>query len=250
MNQISAVMIVKNGANTLAKALESLRDFSDVVVLDNGSTDGSKEIAHRYANVQLYEGAFEGFGPTKNKAAAFAKHDWVLIVDADEAVEPQLSNAIHQMALDPRTIYVLNFKAFYKNHQVKYCGWNNQRIRRLYNRTHTQFTPNHVHENLIDTGMQLKHVEDGNILHYSYHTLSDFITKVDRYSTLFAESNKGKQTASPAKALISGVYSFFRTYVLRRGFLDGYVGLVIAFSHMATNFYKYMKLYEANKRDE
>jgi hypothetical protein len=98
--------------------------------------------------------------------------------------------------------------------------------------------------------MQLKHVEVGNILHYSYHTLSDFITKVDRYSTLFAESNKGKETASPAKALISGVYSFFRTYVLKRGFLDGYVGLVIAFSHMATNFYKYMKLYEANKRDE
>jgi hypothetical protein len=63
---------------------------------------------------------------------------------------------------------------------------------------------------------------------------------------LFAESNKDKQAASPAKALISGIYSFFRTYFIKRGFLDGYVGLVIAFSHMATNFYKYMKLYESN----
>jgi glycosyltransferase involved in cell wall biosynthesis len=230
----------------LARALESLRDFSDVVVLDNGSTDSSKEIAHRYPNVRFYDGAFEGFGPTKNKAVALAKHDWVLVVDADEAVEPKLSNAIHAADLDPRTIYLLNFKAFYKNRQVKHCGWNDQKIRRLYNRTYTQFTSNHVHENLIGTGMQLKDLEGGSILHYSYHTLSDFIIKIDRYSTLFAESHKDKQAASPAKALISGIYSFFRTYFIKRGFLDGYVGLVIAFSHMATNFYKYMKLYESN----
>jgi glycosyltransferase involved in cell wall biosynthesis len=247
MNQISAVMIVKNGAKTLEKALDSLREFSDVVVFDNGSTDGSQEIARGFSNVQLHEGQFEGFGPTKNKAASLAKHDWVLIVDSDEAVESTLTQAMHSQVLDPGTIYVLNFKAFYKDYQVKHCGWNNQKIRRLYNRKHTQFTPNRVHENLIDTGMRLKELPDGSMLHYSYQSLSDFIVKVDRYSTLFAENNKGKKSASPLKAIINGVYSFFRTYVIKHGFLDGYVGLVIAFSHMATNFYKYMKLYEANK---
>lgn len=247
MNRISAVMIVKNGAKTLEKALGSLRDFDDVVVLDNGSTDGSQEIARRYPNVQLHEGQFEGFGPTKNKAAALAKHEWVLIIDSDEAVEAALAQAMHTKTLDPSTIYVLNFKAFYKDYQVKHCGWNNQKIRRLYHRRHTQFTPSHVHENLIDTGMRLEELKGGSMLHYSYQGLSDFIVKVDRYSTLFAESNKGKKQANPMKAIVNGVYSFFRTYVIKRGFLDGYVGLVIAFSHMATNFYKYIKLYEANK---
>lgn len=247
MNQISAVMIVNNGAKTLVKALNSLREFDDVVVFDNGSRDGSQAIAQRYPNVRLFEGDFEGFGPTKNKAAGLAKHDWVLIIDSDEAVEPQLARVIHEQALSPDTIYVLNFKAFYKDYQVKHCGWNNQKIRRLYNRTRTQFTPNHVHENLIDQGMELQELAGGSLLHYSYLNLSDFIMKVDRYSTLFAESNTGKKTANPLKATINGLYSFFRTYVIKRGFLDGYVGLVIAFSHMATNFYKYMKLYEANK---
>jgi glycosyltransferase involved in cell wall biosynthesis len=246
-NQISAVMIVKNGASTLERALDSLASFSDVVVLDNGSTDESLDIAARYANVQLHQGEFQGFGPTKNAAAGLAKNDWVLILDSDEAVEPALADAMHAAPLDEQTIYLLNFKAFYKDYQVQHCGWNNQKIRRLYHRQHTQFTSNHVHENLIDTGMRLKELPGGSIQHYSYQSLSDFIVKVDRYSTLFAQSNAGEKTASPAKALFNGAYSFFRTYVIKRGFLDGYVGLVIAFSHMATNFYKYMKLYEANR---
>ena len=121
MNQISAVMIVKNGASTLALSLESLRGFDDVVVLDNGSTDGSQEIARRYPNVRLHEGHFEGFGPTKNKAARLAKHDWIFIIDSDEAVEPELARAMQQQTLDPGTIYVLNFKAFYKQIQVRHC---------------------------------------------------------------------------------------------------------------------------------
>jgi glycosyltransferase involved in cell wall biosynthesis len=243
---ITAVMIVKDGACTIGQSIESLRLFNEALVYDTGSTDQTKKIAVQYPNVRLLEGEFEGFGPTKNKAVALAKHDWILIIDSDECVEPELAEAIHRKELDPNIIYLLNFKAFYKHYQVRHCGWNNQKIRRLYNRKKTHFTNNCVHENLIDTGMRLENVEDGNILHYSYHSLSDFIMKVDRYSTLFAESNKGKQTASPGIALASGVYSFFRTYVLKRGFLDGYVGLVIAFSHMATNFYKYMKLYESN----
>jgi len=82
--------------------------------------------------------------------------------------------------------------------------------------------------------------------HYSYMSISDFIIKLDRYSTLFANDNVGKKSSSPAKAFFNGLYSFFRTYILKRGFLDGYAGLIIAFSHFATNFYKYIKLYELN----
>jgi glycosyltransferase involved in cell wall biosynthesis len=244
---ISVVMIVRDGAATLDKALRSLTRFDDVVVYDNGSTDGSQEIAKRFANVGLINGYFDGFGPTKNRAATLAKHDWVLVLDSDEALEPKLVDALLSSPLDDNVVYLLNFKAFYRDQQVKYCGWNNQKIRRLYNRRATGFSPAHVHENIQVEGLIVQEFVGGSVLHFSYLSLSDFIVKADRYSTLYAESNKGKKSSSPTKAVLSGVYSFFRTYVMKRGFLDGHVGLLIAFSHMATNFYKYMKLYEANR---
>ena len=208
------------------------------------------EIAKKFSNVQLIQGDFLGFGDTKNKAASYAKHEWVLILDSDEVVDNKLFLTLQNATLNPDTIYLLNFHAFYKEIQIKYSGWNNQKIRRLYNKTKTKFNSNYVHENIIDEGMQIKELHGGNILHYSYHSISDFIIKVDRYSSLFAQNNAGKKSSSPSKAIFNGLYSFVKTYFFKRGFLDGYAGLVIAFSHMATNFYKYIKLYELNKESK
>lgn len=245
MMNVSAVMIVKNGARTIQKSLESLKQFDDVIVYDNGSTDGTQAIAAHYPNIRLIEGEFDGFGPTKNRAASYAVHDWVLIIDSDEEVDEELSEALQTQPLDPNTIYIVNFLAYYKEIPIRHCGWNNQKIRRLYNKTVTKFNDNFVHENIIDNGMKKLPIA-GNMKHYSYMSISDFIVKLDRYSTLFATDNVGKKSSSPAKAFFNGLYSFFRTYVLKRGFLDGYAGLIISFSHMATNFYKYIKLYEMN----
>ena len=86
--------------------------------------------------------------------------------------------------------------------------------------------------------------------HYSYQSIEQFVAKANTYSTLFAKNNAGKKSSSPTKAFFNGAYSFVKTYFFKRGFLDGYVGLVISFSHMATNFYKYVKLYELNKELE
>ena len=244
---ISAVMIVKNGARTIRKTLESLREFDDVVVYDNGSTDGTTEIARQFSNVNLIAGEFIGFGPTKNRAASHAKHDWILIIDSDEVVDAQLLATLQGKPLDERTIYILNFTAYYRDIQIRHCGWNNQKIKRLYNKRVTGFNDKFVHENILDEGMHKQELGPGNMQHYSYMTISDFIIKLDRYSTLFAEDNAGRKYSSPLKAILNGAYCFFRTYVLKRGFLDGYAGLVIAFSHMATNFYKYIKLYEKNR---
>lgn len=243
---VSAVMIVKNGARTIRRSLESLREFEDVVVYDNGSNDGTQAIAGEFPNVRLIEGQFDGFGTTKNRAASYAVHEWILIIDSDEVVDEELLHALKTKPLDPRTIYIVNFLAYYKEIQIRHCGWNNQKIRRLYNKSVTRFNDNAVHENIIDEGMAKESIE-GNMKHYSYMSISDFIVKADRYSTLFAADNAGKKFPTPAKALVNGLYSFFRTYVLKRGFLDGYAGLIIAFSHMATNFYKYIKLYELNR---
>lgn len=242
---VSAVMIVKNGARTIRRSLESLSEFDDVIVYDNGSSDGTQAIAAEFPNVRLIEGEFDGFGTTKNRAASYALHDWVLIIDSDEVVDAELLLSLQSESLDPKAIYIVNFLAYYKEIPIRYCGWNNQKIRRLYNKSVTRFNDNFVHENIIDEGMKKLPIA-GNMKHYSYMSISDFIVKLDRYSTLFATDNVGKKSSSPAKAFFNGLYSFFRTYILKRGFLDGYAGLIIAFSHMATNFYKYIKLYEMN----
>ena len=243
---ISIVIIVKNGISTIKNTLESLHEFSDVVVYDNGSTDGTQELCLPYSNVNLIEGEFNGFGPTKNKAASYAKNDWILILDSDEVIDEELLQTLKSKSLDENTIYILNFHAYYKNIQIKYCGWNNQKIKRIYNKSKTKFNDNFVHENIIDKGFKLEELK-GNIQHYSYTSISQFIVKLDRYSSLFAKDNVGKKSSSPAKAFFNGMYSFIKTYFFKRGFLDGYAGLIIAFSHMATNFYKYIKLYELNK---
>lgn len=247
--KISAVVLAKNNENTIRKTLESLVAFTDVVVYDNGSTDSTISIVNEFENVNLIQGLFKGFGWTKNEAVSFAKNDWVIIIDSDEVIDAQLLQTLQTTPLDSMTVYQLNFKAYYKDIQVRYCGWNNQKIKRIYNKTKTSYNTNDVHEDIISDNLNIK-VLAGNVEHYSYHSISQFVIKADYYSTLFAQNNAGKKSSSPAKAVFNGLYSFIKTYFFKRGFLDGYVGLLIAYSHMVTNFYKYIKLYERNKELE
>ncbi|WP_349636703.1 glycosyltransferase family 2 protein [Sulfurimonas sp. SWIR-19] len=246
IGNISVVVLAKNNETTIQKTLQSLCEFDDVVVYDNGSHDKTIEIAKEFSNVNLVQGEFKGFGWTKNKAADFAKNDWILIIDSDEVIDAKLLQTLQTKQLDTQTVYILNFRAFYKNTEVKHCGWNNQKIKRLYNKTVTKYNDNDVHEDIITQDLQTELLE-GNVLHYSYQSIEQFVNKANTYSTLFAQNNAGKKSSSPAKAFFNGAYSFIKTYFFKQGFRDGYVGLVIAYSHMVTNFYKYIKLYELNK---
>lgn len=246
IEHISAVVLAKNNEQTIQKTLESLKTFQDVVVYDNGSTDKTIQIAQEFSNVNLVKGEFRGFGWSKNQAATFAKNEWILIVDSDEVVDKNLLDALDKKDLDEKTVYLINFRAFYKEREVRYCGWNNQKIKRLYNKKVTKYNDNDVHEDIITDGLHVALLE-GDMLHYSYQSIEQFVNKANIYSTLFATNNVGKKTSSPAKAFFNGAYSFIKTYFFKQGFRDGYVGLVIAYSHMVTNFYKYIKLYELNK---
>lgn len=246
ITHISAVILTKNNETTIKETLEALREFQDIVVYDNGSSDITMEIAKQFPNVNLVQGKFKGFGWTKNKAASYAKNDWILIVDSDEVVDETLRNTLQTKQLENNTVYLLNFRAFYKNREIKHCGWNNQKIKRLYNKTVTRYNTNDVHEDIITNGLKTELLK-GNMLHYSYQTIEQFVAKANTYSTLFAKNNAGKKSSSPTKAFFNGIYSFIKTYFFKQGFRDGYIGLVIAYSHMVTNFYKYIKLYELNK---
>lgn len=245
IKNISCVIIVKNGASTLDATLASLKPFKDVVLYDNGSTDATLEIAKKYPNINMVQGEFLGFGPTKNLAAHFAKNEWILSLDADEVLSDEFVKNLTSIELNDKNIYTILRENFYKKTQIKHC-WGDDVIVRLFNRTKTSFTQEKVHEKVIETGFNIVPIQ-GSVKHYPYATITDFIIKLDRYSSAFANDNVGKKSSSPSKAFFNALFSFFKTYFLKRGFLDGYAGLVIAFSHMATNFYKYIKLYEQNK---
>jgi len=207
---MSAVVLVKDNEHTLSATLESLNAFDNVVVYDNGSTDESKNIARRFSNVHLVEGAFKGFGWTKNRAISFAKYDWVIIVDSDEVVDKELLQTLQTKKLNDHTVYQLNFKAYYKDIQVKHCGWNNQKIKRVFNRSVTEYNNNDVHEDIMTDGLAVELLA-GNMEHYSYHSISEFIIKADRYSTLFAQNNVGKKSSSPLKAKTKQIHNHTTT---------------------------------------
>lgn len=245
IKHISVVIIVKNSESTIKRTLDSLVSFEEVLVYDNGSTDNTMQIAKKFSNVNLIQGEFKGFGWTKNKAASYSKNDWVMIIDSDEVVNNNLIEYLKAKKLDNNTVYRLNSNGFYKDIRVKYCGWT-LTVKRLYNKNITSFNDkDEVHEHILSDGLK-EEVLEGSINHYSYNSISEFVIKADRYSSLFAKNNVGKKSSSPIKAFFNALYSFFRTYILKQGFRDGYVGLIIAFSHMVTNFYKYIKLYELN----
>ena len=245
IENISCVIIVKNASATLSNTLDSLHCFKEVIVFDNGSQDGSIDIAKKYSNVELICGEFAGFGETKNKAASYATNDWVLSLDADEVLSAQFCKQLADLSLADDCCYQILRTNYYKDREIKYC-WGKDLIVRLYNRSITSYNDNKVHESILSDNLNTQSI-DGLIRHYPYQDLSSFMQKADKYSSLFAQEKQGIKASSPAKAIFNAGFSFFKTYILKRGFLDGYPGLIIAFSHMTTNFFKYMKLFEANK---
>ncbi|SMG62212.1 glycosyl transferase family protein [methanotrophic bacterial endosymbiont of Bathymodiolus sp.] len=246
IQHISCVIIAKNAVATLNQTLDALVNFTNIVIYSNGSTDSTEDIALNYANVNLVQGEFIGFGPSKNKAATYAKNDWILSLDADEVLSAEFVQNLMQTELDNHCIYTIFRENYYQSTNIKHC-WGKDILPRIYNKNQTAFTDKEVHESIITGGFNIQAI-NGVIKHYPYSTISDFIIKLDRYSTLYAKDHVGKKSSSPLKALINAHFAFFKTYFLKRGFLDGYPGLLIAFSHMTTTFYKHMKLYEMNKQ--
>ncbi len=244
-DNITVVIIAKNAQSTISKTLKSLESFTEVVLYLNDCNDDTKKIASTYKNVKIIEGSFIGFGDTKNKASSYAKNDWILSLDSDEVLSEDFIKNLNEIVLEDKTIYKILRSNYYKDIEVKHC-WGKDEIVRLYNRKKTSFNSNKVHEHILEKDYKIVLLK-GYVKHYPYSNLHDFIIKLDNYSSLFAEDKKGKKSSSPTKAFFNAMFSFFKTYILKGGFLDGYVGLIIAYSHMSTNFYKYMKLYEANK---
>lgn len=242
---ISVTILTKNSEKHLEDVLKQLQRFDEVTILDTGSTDSTLSIAQQFPNVTIYKSAFEGFGPAHNLLSSKAKHDWILSIDSDEILEEALIDEILDLSLEPKSVYSFRRKNFYKGVFVRGCGWWPDRVVRLYNRCHTSFTNAHVHEAVITDGMRIIPLE-ACAHHFPYTSVHDFLNKMQSYSTLFAHQMRGKKRSSTTKATAHALFAFVRSYLFKRGFLLGGVGLEISLYNANCTFYKYLKLKEIN----
>jgi len=246
MIAIAAVVLTKNSAETLKKTLDSLISFEQILVLDTGSTDSSLEIAAKYKNVKIEKHPFTTFGAMRNLASAFVSTDWILTLDSDEVLSEKALKEISCLQLDPQKVYSFPRWNYFNDKFIKYCGWYPDRVLRLYNRKTACYSSDFVHEKVLYTGLKEQKLS-GPLEHYSYRHIADFLEKMQKYTTLFAEQNKYKKNSSPTKALLHSLFAFFKSFILQRGFLGGWEGFIIAYYNSQTTFYKYLKLWELNK---
>jgi len=245
---ISVTILTKNSEETLATCLKALEDFDEVIVLDTGSTDLTLDIARTFPNVKVFEAEFQGFGPLHNLAAEKASHEWILSLDSDEVLSEELAREILSHKLKRKCVYSFPFHNYFNGKHIRGCGWFPDRHIRLYNKTQTHFTNDFVHEKILSDN--LREVKLHNpVKHYSYRSISDFLKKMENYSSLFAQQNKQKKSASLLKALLKSSYTFLKSYLLKKGFLDGREGFIISAYNAQTTFYKYLKLEELNQSD-
>ena len=248
---ISAVILVKNAEKTIAECLESLSAFGEVVLLDNGSTDATLDIAAKYPNVKIFhEPNFCGFGKMKNIALSKATNDWILSIDSDEVLMPEIVSQINAMQLNDNTVVALSRLNYYGDRCMKCCGWYPDYVWRIFNRKYTCFNENIVHEG-VETKPDTKkvYIKDA-IKHYAADSMESIIQKMNRYTTLSAqEKHKKGKKASVIGAIFRFIHTFNMNYFFRRGIFYGYKGFVVSLLNASGSFYRHMKLYELNKND-
>lgn len=245
--EISVTVLSKDCEETLRTTLEPLQGFSEVILLDTGSTDKTFDIAAQFPNVKIHRATFNGFGPLHNLATTLASHDWILSVDSDEVLTPQLVAEIKNLSLDPSCVYSVQRDNYFNQKRIRFCSWYPDRVVRLYHREKTKFSDQTVHEKIITEGMKVIPLKNP-LKHTPYRSAADFLDKMQKYSTLFAQQNQGKKRASFLRALLHGSAAFAKNYFLKGGIWGGKEGLIISVYNGQTAYYKYLKLAELNKK--
>jgi glycosyltransferase involved in cell wall biosynthesis len=259
---LSAILITRNEAHNLEDCLASLQGLVDeIVVVDTHSSDDTVAIAHKFGATVSQPDDWPGFGPQKNRALALATHTWVLSIDADERVTPELAAEINRVigrterdGNHPKATenhygaYAIPRQSWYCGKFIQHCGWRPDYVLRLFRKSDAKFSDDLVHERVITSNAigQLKN----HLLHYSYLDFSQVLAKVEAYSSASAQQafNRGER-GSIGKGVMHGAWAFFRTYLLRAGFLDGAHGLALSISNAQTSYYKYVKLWAMQQQD-
>ncbi len=239
---LSVIIIAKNEAHAIGKCLQSVAWADEIIVLDSGSTDETMSICQQYGAKVTVTHDWPGFGKQKNRALSLATMHWVLSLDADESLSPDLQDEIKKvMAGNADNSYRMPRSSSYCGQFIQYSGWSPDYITRLFKRGHGRFSDDLVHERLITEHPTLTFKNP--LLHVSYVSLDEVLDKINRYSGAGAAMSFSRGTSSSlGKAITHGLWAFVRTYFIRLGFLDGKMGFILAVSNAETTYYRYLKL--------
>lgn len=248
MPPLSVTIITLNEADHIGAAIDSVRWADEIIVIDANSTDRTADIV-REKGVRLETRPWPGYADQKNVAASLASHDWILSLDADERVPPDLADEIRQLLRSEPDAYGYRIPrvTFHLGRWIRTTDFYPDYQTRLYNRRHARWQGQLVHESVQVDGPrgQLQH----EIQHHSFRDLSDQLDRINHYSTLSArQMHKAGTRSSGWHILVHPLAAFLRNYVLRRGFMDGTVGLTISIMNSYGVFLKFAKLWEIQRR--
>ena len=239
---LSVILITMNEENFVRACLESVSWVDEIIVVDSGSTDNTIDICREYTDIILVTD-WPGPGAQRNRAIDMATGDWILALDADEWVTPELKSEIQIVISDPgdKVAFEMPRLSSYCGRYMRHSGWWPDRITRLFKRGSARFNAELIHDHMIFDGKvgRLSH----HLMHEAFEDLTDVLGKVNRYSTDSAQVMLGHgKKSSLLTAIAHGLWSFFHTYVIRAGFLDGREGFILAVSNAEGTYYKYLKL--------
>ncbi|MBI5888724.1 MAG: glycosyltransferase family 2 protein [Deltaproteobacteria bacterium] len=241
--KVSVTIITLNEEANIRRCLESVRWADEIIVSDSGSVDKTVSICREYG-ARVYEDAWRGYGKQKNLCAGRAKNEWILNVDADEQITPELKDELQRAVEDGAKAgcYVAR-KNYFGARWIRHCGWYPDYNLRLYRKDKGSFNEARVHEAVTVDGLtsRLKNP----LVHRTYRDITDYFTRMQRYSTLAAEELKDKgKRAGVADILLRPPLTFLKMYILKLGFLDGAMGLTLSMLYACYTLAKYAKLRE------
>lgn len=250
MTSLSVIIITHNAAQHIENCLKSIEWADEIIIVDSGSEDETVNLCRQYTSLVYAYTDWQGFGIQKNRALSHASGDWILSVDADENVPPELRAEIEQVINQPE------YSAWMLPRLSRYCGrwirysWGKDYVLRLFRRDCGKFTDDLVHEKVIITqGLTGKLATP--LLHFSFNSVEEVLQKINTYSTASAQMQfQRHQKSSLTRAVLHGLWTFVRSYILKRGFLDGREGFMLAISNAEGTYYRYIKLMYLQERYE
>lgn len=249
--RLSVVIITKNAAHLLPDCLSCVTWADEIVILDGGSSDNTVALSRGLGAKVFVDADWRGYGIQRQRAQSYASGDYVLMIDADERVTPELARAIRQVLVSPPpgTVYSIPRRNYFLGRFMRHSGWYPDRVTRLYQRARYQYNDNLVHESLDSKGATVIKL-DGDLLHLTCRDFSAFQRKQLDYAAAWAQERhqKGK-TTSLAGIFIRTLGAFVKTLLLRGGILDGKQGWLLAVVNAQYTFNKYTGLWALNRGD-
>ena len=248
MSLISAYIIAFNEAEKVRAAIESVQWADEIVLIDSWSTDGTAELAEKLG-AKVVQVEFKGFGDLRNHAIAACTHEWIFSLDADERCTPEAAHEIRTIIQNEQALdaYHTPRRNFFMGRWIKHSGWYpNYRQPQLFRKGRMHYDMKPVHEGyVLQSNKPLGHMASA-IWQFPFKNMAEVMHKANRYSSLGAEKIKHKKITMPS-ALLHATWSFWKHYLFKLGFLDGWAGFVIAFGNFEGTFYRYVKALEIQK---